>query len=258
MSLTTRSKFYYGFETDSDALYLDFDEGGGELTAEYRVGSYSLTEFADETERALNDAGALTYTVTVDRATRVVTIAATGVFALRVASGTHGGATVFGLLGFTGANRTGSASYAGNTGAGFSYSTQFVPQSYVGPNDFQASAYGSVNKSASGKIEVVSFGIERFARMDLKFCTDLPQITNGPIRNNPTGLADLQALMQFLVTKAPVEFIPDESDPTTFLTLSLESTPDDSKGLKYQLRELYDKGLPGYFDTGLLLFRLTG
>jgi hypothetical protein len=36
----------------------------------------------------------------------------------------------------------------------------------------------------------------------------------------------------------------------------LESTPEDAKGLKYKLKELYGQGLPGYFETGVLKFRV--
>jgi hypothetical protein len=256
MSLRTHSKFYYGFEVNADALYLDFDEGGSELTAELPIGSYTLAEFVDAIESALNDAGALPYTVTGNRATRVITIAATGSFTLRVSSGSHASTTAFGLAGFTGSNRTGSASYAGNAAAGTAYSTQFIAQDYIAPENYQNSSYGTVNKSASGRVETVSYGTETFLQMNLKFVTD-NTFDGGPIRNNASGVLELQQLMQYLTTKGPLEFIPDEDDTDTFLKVQLESTPDDSKGLKYKLKELYGQGLPGFFETGTLLFRVV-
>ena len=90
MSLNTMIKFYFGHNVTSSNSKLDFQEGAGsELTATLNVGDYSLTEYATELQRALNDAGALTFTVTVARATRYVTIAATGAFTLLAATGTN-------------------------------------------------------------------------------------------------------------------------------------------------------------------------
>lgn len=256
MSLSTHSKFYYGFEVTADAYLLDFSEGAGELTAELDVGAYSLEDFADEISRAMNEAGALTYTVSVDRATRKITISAGSNFSLLVATGSHLGTSIFEAAGFTGADRSGAASYEG-AAAGSEYATQFVLQSYVGPDDFQDSTYGTVNKSASGKIEVVSFGEESFIEANIAFVTDRAQPSGGPIRNNASGVNNLRALMQYLITKGPLEFMPDESDPDTFHEVVLESTPDDARGLRYKLRELYGRGLPGFFETGVLKFRVT-
>ena len=57
--------------------------------------------------------------------------------------------------------------------------------------------------------------------------------------------------------KAPIEFIKNENDPSTFQTLVLESTPTDQKGLDYDLIEMYDRGLAQYYRSGVLKFRLT-
>lgn len=256
MSLSTHSKFIYGFEVSDEALYIDFDEGGSELTAELEIGTYTMTDFANELARALNEAGALTYTVTVDRATRLFTISASGNFTLRVFSGSHLGTTAFGLAGFTGANRTSDDSYVGNAAAGTEYTTQFILQDYIGPEDFQENLYGTVNQAASGDIEVVSFGQLRFIQVNIKFVNNYDNGAGGVIRTNASGVDALRALMQFLTTKAPFEFIPDEDTPGTFFSVLLETTPDDGKGLKYKLKELYGQGLPGYFETGLLKLRV--
>lgn len=256
MSLRTHSKFYFGFEVSDDALYIDFDEGGSELTAELQIGNYTLTDFCDELARALNEAGALTYTVSVNRTTRIITVAASGNFTLRVASGSHLGTTAFGLAGFTGADRTGAATYDSNAAAGSEYATQFILQSYVGPEDFQEAISGVVNQSASGDVEVVTFGELRFIEANFKYVTDIDHGASDIIRSDASGVSKLRTFMQYLVTKAPLEFMPDEDTPGTFYSVLLESTPDDQKGLKYKLKEQYGQGLPGYFETGVLKFRV--
>jgi hypothetical protein len=256
MSIQTHSKFYYGYEVSDEAQWIDFDEGAGELSAELTIGFYSLTDFAAELERALNDAGSLTYTVTVNRTTRVLTIAASGAVELLVSSGSHQGTTAYGTAGFTGADRASATSHV-SAATGTAYTTQFKLQSYVDPEDFNDATYGTVNKSASGKLEVVTFGTERFIEANIKYATNIAQGASSPIRNNATGRADLQALMRYMTSKGPLEFMPDEDVPGTFHTVILESTPDDSKGLKFKLKELYGQGLPGYFETGVLKFRLV-
>ncbi len=256
MSLSTHSKFYYGFEVSDDELNIDFSEGSGELTAVLSIGNYTMTDFATELARALNDAGALTYTVSVNRTTRIFTIAASGTFSLLVATGSHLGTTAFGVAGFSGSDRTSAATYAGNAAAGFSYSTQFILQSYVGPDDYQEALYATVNQSASGAVEVVTFGLLRFVEMNLKYATNIDHGASDVIRTNVAGHENLQALMVFLTTKAPLEFMASEDAPATFLSVFLESTADDAKGLKFKLKEQYGQGLPGYFETGTLKFRV--
>ena len=69
--IKTKSKFYYGHTIDIDNNLLDFKEGAGaELTATLSVGEYSLTNFVTELIRALNDAGSLTYSGSLNRTTK--------------------------------------------------------------------------------------------------------------------------------------------------------------------------------------------
>lgn len=256
MSLTTHSRFYFGHTITADNQYIDFDEGAGELGATLRVGAYSFTEFVDEIERAMNEVGLQEYTVTGNRTTRKITIAAGSAFDLLISTGAHAGASAFDLAGFTGADVTGATSYLGNAASGSEYTTQFILQSHIASDDYRGSAYGVVNKAASGRTEVVTFGDENFVQFNLKFVTDYSQPSGAPIRSSATGVADLRTFMQYLITKAPLEYMPDEDDADTFETVLLESTQDDSKGLKYKLRELYGQGLPGYFETGILTMRV--
>lgn len=258
MSLKTHSLFYYGFVVSGDACVIDFKEGSSApIFATLNLGGYSLTDFVTELSRAMTSAGTQTYTVTLNRATRRITISAASAFTLLIASGSHNGTSVFGVAGFTGSDTSSGLTHQGGA-AGSSYQTQFILQSHIAPEDWQDSTYATVNKAASGKIEVVSYGQENFLQVEIKYATDINVGSGSQVRTNATGVEALRALMVYLITKGPLEFMADESDPDTFITVLLEQTPDDQKGLKYKLQEMYTVGLPGFFQTGLLLFRVIG
>lgn len=256
MSLKTFSKFYYGHEVTTENNLLDFDEGSGEVTAELEAGFYSLTEYAAEIQRALNDAGALTYTVTIDRDLRELTISASAVFSLLVTTGSHVGASVWAMAGFSGADRTGASTYTGDLASGSVYYPQFILQDHIASDKWRQAADASVNRSASGRVEVVKFGSIKYVQFSIKFATDIDQGYGGPIRSNPNGVSDLEAFMNYLITKGPFEYMPDESDSATFETLILEASPDFSEGTGFKLKELYDKNLPEVFETGILKARV--
>lgn len=253
MSLTTFSVFYYDFEFNADYQYIDFNEGGPDLQAVVEFGEYTPTEMATVIEDALNTAGALTYTVTFNRQNRNFTIAATGTFDLLVTSGASAN-KAFSKFGFTGADRTGAATYTGGP-AGSEYLPQFILQDHVSTDNFQGLVNPAINKSANGRVEVVRFGIEKFLKCNIKFATNL-SIGGSDFKYNSTGVEDLQAFMQYITQKKPIEFMPDTGTRTTFQTFILESTPEDKSGTDYLLKELYDKGLPNIFETGVLVFRL--
>lgn len=255
MSLSTFSTFYYGFEVTADTRYLCFNEGGSEIIADVELGSYTPTELAVIIKTALDTAGALTYTVAFNRSTRSFTISSTSTFALLVSSGSAT-ASVFSVIGFTGADRTGASSYAGGT-SGSEYKPQFILQDHIAIEDWQELVKPSVQTTANGKVEVVRFGIEKFMQCNIKFATNLNIAADGiNLKNNPTGVEDLRAFMQYLITKKPVEFMKDLADRNTFQTFILEKTDNDSKGTGYKLVELYSKNLPNFFETGKLVFRL--
>ena len=255
MSLDTFSTFYYGFVIDEDNYQIDFDEGGAELTADIAVGSYTATGFALAIKDAMDTAGALTYTVTFSRSTRKITISAGSNFTLRCSSGTHIGTGAWTLMGFSGSNKTSASTYTGGAVSGDYYSPQFILQEYVSTDDYQEAVDASVNETASGVVEVVKFGTRSFMECNIKFATDITQ-DGAVIKTNATGVADLRRFMQYLVSKGPVQFMPDLSDTATFTDMILESTESSTKGTGYRLREMYDRGLPGYFHTGKLKFRV--
>jgi hypothetical protein len=158
-SISTLSTFYYGHDVTSDNYSIPFDEGGSELFATLNIGNYSLTEYAEEIERALNVAGALTYTVTVNRTSRKITIAATGVFTLRCNTGSTNAVGAWSMMGFaTIADKTGLNTYLADNASGSEYRCQGLLDDYTMPEDNELKESAVVNESASGVIQIVHFG----------------------------------------------------------------------------------------------------
>ena len=255
MALLTLPKFYYGYTVSTSNNKINFNEGGGELTGTLTVGDYSLTTFATELSAALNLAGGQTYTVTVNRTTRTLTIAASSNFDLLITSGTNASTSVYSTAGFTGADQTSTNSYEG-AATGTEYKPQFYLDQYV-PSGNNKQRLSSVRKeSASGKVEVVSFGQVSNTTMNITFITNVNQGTNGGIETDLTAVTKALAFMDHITEIKPVEFMPDRDTPSTYEKLILLSTPQSKDGTDYELRELFGKGLPSYYETGKLVFRL--
>lgn len=256
MAVSTFSIFYYGFEINSDNKFMNFDEGGGELTATLQQGSFTLDEMRTVIKTAMDAVGGDTYTISIDRSTRKITISSTGTFSLLLSSGTQIGASPFTLLGFTSTSDTASASsHTGTSGAGFIYEPQFVLQDFIDDGNFQEKIDAKVNESANGVLEIINFGTRKFIEFSMKYITSLTPQDGKVIKNNPNGLADAQAFLQEITKKNPIEFMQDISDRDTFEKLVLESTPTSRTGSGYRLKELFSKNLPDYFEINRLKFR---
>lgn len=255
MSLTTFSIFYYDFEIDSDHLYIDFDEGSGELTATVDQGAYTPTELAEKIKLAMDAAGTLVYTVVFNRADETFKISSTASFDLLVQNGSSAN-KAYEIFGFTGADRTGASSYTGARAGDF-YAPQFILQDHVSSDNFQRMIKPTVNVTSTGAVEVVRFGTERFIQANIKYANNIMEANDGRvIKHNPEGVEDLQRFMQFIITKKKFEYMPDYSSRNTFQTVILESTEQEKEGTGFTLKELYDKGLPNFFETGKLVFRV--
>lgn len=258
MALSTFSTFYYGHNVTGDNQNINFDEGSGELTATVAVGSYTLTDFVTAVQTALNSAGTYTYTVSVDRSTRIITISSSsGNFSLLASSGTQVATGAWTLLGFDSTDVSGSSSYDGDSASGDQYSPQFKIQDYISSEDWRQASSATVNKTASGRVEVIKFGDEQFIQANIKYINDYAQPDSLIIKNTSTGVADVRTFMRYIINKRPFEFIPDIDTPATFEEVLLESAPGFKDGTGYKLRELYDKGFPGYYETGPLVFRVV-
>jgi hypothetical protein len=254
--IKTMSAFYYIDQVNTSNFFLNFDEGSGELTAEIEVGSYTPSQLAKAVQAALNNVGTLAYTVSFDRELRAFEISSTANFSLLISTGINNGNDIFPLLGFTGADLSGSGTYIGDTAGGV-YFPQFWLQDFVAAEDNQASISPVVVKSASGIVEVVKFGNENIYEFDIMFATDYEQGKGSVIETNLNGVGDLRDFMRFAVTKQSLEFMPDRDNPNDFDIVLLESTEKSSDGTGFKLKEMYSSGLVGYFSTGLVRFRLV-
>lgn len=256
MAIKTRSAFTYGHTITEDNQYINFMENGiDELAATIEVGSYYLNEFIDKIAQALNEIGDNTYTVTLDRSTRKITISADANFDLLVTTGTQVAISAFNLIGFT-TDRSGSSSYEADIASGFIYRPQ-APLTAKGGNyvpfdNREESVQSKVNESSSGEIEVVTYGTRNFMECNIKYATDITG--QNYIEDNASGVSDLRTFMQYITKKRPIEFLEDR-DSTEFIPCILESTQNDSQGTGFELRELYSQGLANYFETGRLVFR---
>jgi hypothetical protein len=250
----THSAFYYGIEINTSNNKICFNEGGPEIIATIPSKRYTLTNFADAIEAAMNAEGTLNYVVTVDRTARTYTISGDSNFSLLVSTGSSVN-DAYAIMGFTGLDRTGDDSYLSNLAVGASYRPQFRLQNYVEFNDNQDQAETTLHKTASGKVELIKFRTDKIMECELMFITDIDQGLGGYITSNSTGVDDARAFLEYAIEKGPIEFIPDISSVATFTNCILESTSESSDGLGFRLKEEYAKGLPGYYTTGLLKFR---
>lgn len=258
MAVGTHSIIYYGYTITNSNKFLNFDEGGGELTATLAVGAYSLTELLTVIKTAMDAVSTLpqAYTITVDRDTRKITIASDATFDLLISSGSQTGSSPWTLMGFTGSvDLTGAITYTSDDASGDFFIPQMEVQDFTDSENRQELISPSVNESANGEIEVVSFGVRKFLTMSFKLITDKP--ADGVlIRNNTTGVADAQRFLQDATQKRPFEFMVDIDSRSSFKKCLLESTPTNAQGVGYELRELVRDGMPGYYEINNLRVRV--
>lgn len=261
MSMSTFSLFYFGIEITRANNKIDFAEGVDVYTATLRYGTYTMTEFAEEIERAMNAAGAdYTYSCSVNRTTRILTITKQSIPSIATwyflfGTGDNAFLSPASLMGFTAADTAAATSQAGSSGMGSRYEPQFKLQDYVGP-DFQKELVNAVvNESSTGVFEVVSFGTKRMISLNSKWITD--RTNDGTLIKNISGsVATAQAFMAYLMKKGKVEFMPDISDVDTYYDLICEKMAGSQAGTGYLLKEHTGKNLPGWYETGVLTFRV--
>jgi hypothetical protein len=255
-ALSTHSKFRYGWEVTTLKRYLDFNDGTAVRRATLDIGVYDSAGYAAEIKKQMDAVSTLVFTVSFNRTTRIFTISSTANFTLLFSTGVSSAVSAHVLLGYTSTDKSAALTYTAEGASGYEYSTQFPLQSYKDTTTNRRAIDGVVNKSASGVVEVIKFGNERFMECEFLFITNVQQEVGSIILSNPTGLEDFIQLMDWLTDKGTVEFIKNSSDAATYQSFILESTEADSKGLDYDVIELYDRGLAYYFKSGKLKFRL--
>lgn len=249
--------FYFGHTITQDNQNIPFIEDGDaqNRVAVLNVGAYSLSDFVLEINRALNATGSQEYLVGLDRDTRIISISATDkTFDLQVADPEYTEISTYSLMGYT-TDKTGLMSYIGDEASGESFQPQFILQKYIDFQDDQSSNQVTVNESASGVVEVVKYGNINIMSCNITLQTNIPQSENAPILNDLNGEDNLRSFMQYIVTKAPIEFIRDSEDANSFDECFLESTAKDKSGTGFVLKELYARKLIGYWESGTIKFR---
>lgn len=259
--IDTRSIFYYGYKINSQPQngFLNLDEGGGEITVEIPVGSYTLTTIASSLRSSLLSQATLDYSVSVDRSTRKITISASSPFDILTNTGANAGSSAWSLLGFdTTSDKTGLLSYTSSFSSGRQYTPQFFLQSFVDPEDFQSKQQSSKNVASDGTtVEVVNFGIAKFIEFDIKFITSRTDISDGiNILHNDQGLEDARAFLQDITELNEFEFIPDTANAGIFHRCILETMPNFDDGTGYKLKELFQKSLRDVYETGIMKLRV--
>lgn len=256
--INTYSKFYFGLTITGSNKYIDFNEGAGALAAEIQTGTYTPEDLAQAVEDALNLAGTLVYTVSLNRTTRILTITSSAAVTWLASTGANVvlGYSAYSILGYPATDVASVTTFTGSTGIGSVYLPQYKLQDYLDQQDSRRNRAATVSVAASGKVQLQSFGTDRFFEFSIKFATDIPQPASGPIVSNSAGVANLRTFMQWLMNKNTVEFMPDKDLPGTYYRLVLESSPGAGDGSGYKLQEQYARGLVGYFETGVLTFRI--
>ena len=257
MAVPNRSAFIYGHTVTSSNEWIDFDEGGGELSCTIQNGSWSLGEYVDKVAEALNGTGDNEYTVSLDRTSRKITISADASFDLLVSTGTHNSISAFALLGFS-TNQTGTDTYEAVNASGSLYEPQYRLQKYQSFLNLKRTLDVKVNESSDGSnVEVVSTGTKQLMECQIKYATNIVEVNGcrqSAIDANATGVEDLRTFLDYVTLKRPVEFLEDKT-LTPFVKCILEKTSVSSNGVDYDLRNMYASGWDEYYDTGLLTFR---
>lgn len=255
MTIKTRSQFYYINPVTENNFTIPLLDDLGEVSAQVSVGSYSMTELSNAVAFALNSVGTQEYTVTLDRITREYTISSDNNFDLLFSSGVTVGQSIHPLLGFDNLDLTGSNSYTSQNAAGFSFRPQLFFQDYVDADNFQESVDASVNESASGKVEVITYGTNRFYELDIKYVTNKNLGKGSIIEFNPNAVDELRAFLRFATNKGNLELMKDRDNPQSFDTILLEKTPFSSNGTGFRINEM--NNLDEFYDTGRLQFRVV-
>jgi hypothetical protein len=254
--IDSRPCFIFGHIVTVSNNELAFNEGAGELIAELNPGGYSFAEFAAEIQRAMRAAGTQDYTVAVDRSNLKITISALSAFSLLISTGSTLN-SVYSLAGFTGSDISSVTTATSNAASGFKYKPQFLVQSFVSDDHSQEAAFAVLNRTQSGKEELIRFGVDKVLEMEILFITN--KVMDGVvIRNNPSGVEDAVKFLQYATQKQRMELALDENALNTFKKVILLSTPGFANGTGYKLVELVDKGLRDIYDIGLLQFRVVG
>lgn len=254
MGLKTRSTFYYGHDVGSSQHFISIDEGAGELAVNLTPAGYSFTELAVELQRALNESGVLTYTVTTDRANRKYVITASGNFDILAATGTYFGSTLYQTLGFNIVDKTGASTYTSDNKTGFEWRPQLPLFNYVPSRLREGSLSATQDESGNGNVQVITFGTVNYMEFEARFITDRkdkPDI----IEYDGNAVSNCMQFLSYIRKKNRFEFMEDRSEVGTFEKMILQKTSLSGNGLEVKLEEMTGSNLQDYYETKLITCR---
>ncbi len=249
-TLITRSVFYYGHLVSSQNQMFDFLEGATPRVAIMSIGDKTLSEFAEELAQIMTLSGTQDYTAVVDRTTGVITLSAAGVFTPQPTGGPNEGTSGWPLAGFT-VNPASLVSQVGDARSGLQYVCQYKLFNYIALEDYEVLEQASVNQSAQGQVQVISFGDGRRMECDIRMITNENLANQTGFNYNPAGENNARAFMKYITNKHKIEFMPNEAVRSTYSEVQLDSTPQDRMGTAYSLRNM----AYGVYMTGRLVFR---
>lgn len=250
MALKNPSLFLYNYQITANNQFISFATNSGEVppntrTATIPVGYYSLTSLCSAIASALTSADPLhTYTVTANRnvagglQNRVTIATSNSYFGIYFATGNISNPAT--LLGFTGANLTGSTSYTGSLTSGTALIPEQIGFGYLSPNAMNKN-FGKLNVSASGLKEAIVFSLQQFCQVQFKYI---------PEANLPGVWLPF---IQWIIQQRALEFTPDYTIPNTFYQVTLE---EPNQGLQIDLSEMLPD-FPFYYQTPVMKFRLV-
>jgi hypothetical protein len=255
--VSTHSVFYYGIQITADNRYINFKEGAGaEKLAVLPIGTYSHTKLSEIVAAALNLASALTWSVSISRVTRLMTINSSGTASLLWLTGTSVDKSAHTLLGYPQIDLNNLTTFVGALGVGKEYKPQYLLQDYKNKTEVQKLINATVNKSASKNVvSVQHFGVEQFYKFNIKYITNRDvRGSDAFLKNNQSAVEEAKNFLQWITQKYLVEFMPDEDVRTVFDRMYLDTAAADSDGVGYELTEYTNLDLPEVFETGLLTF----
>lgn len=253
MTIRTSPIFYYGFEVTVDDVYINFDEGNGELAVKVRAGKYSFSGLATAIAFAMNSIGGQLYTVTTNRLERKYIISSVDNFDLLFSTGANAGLSIASVISFSG-DKTGSNSYESDSSAGSEYRPPFPLQKFVSHEDSEELSDSRVTSSPGGVTEVYTAGVVNYTEFNIAYVTDLDVYQD--LAPDTERVSALRAFMKFLISKSDIEMMLDENNKESYLTLLLETTPESKDGTRFKLKEYYSSKLIDFFQTGKLTFRV--
>lgn len=249
------SVFFFGHIVTANNCYINFTEGGAEITARLSIGSYALTDYITEVARAMTEAGSQAYDCIVDRATRLIAITALDPFQLLLASGSNYGAAITEMAGFEAIDTPLALEHIGTYPSGKAYLPQAPINGYTPFKHWKGASDASVNVSASGRATIISFGNLERMKCNIHAVTDKDMGTTSPIENNPNAINECLEFLEYVTQKNPIEFMFDREAPEEFDKCILEQTKDSKDGVSFELYEGLGRGLMGIYETDSLTFR---